>query len=127
MSIGQGFTYVQFHPLVYLLKLHIELNMADLIAKIVRTDGGSYASGSGGQSAGQAASERRGGLKMTTFVTTATKSRPEEDAKDAEKNAYAGGGIHRTIETKIVRDEPDNDGGSVSSSTAELKRQYNIV
>lgn len=30
------YSYIQFHPLVYLLKLHIELNMADLIAKVVR-------------------------------------------------------------------------------------------
>ncbi|KAI4596200.1 hypothetical protein KJ359_005707 [Pestalotiopsis sp. 9143b] len=36
MSIGTGVIYIQFHPLVYLLKLHIELNMADLIAKVVR-------------------------------------------------------------------------------------------
>jgi len=28
--------YVQFHPLVYLVKLHIEMNIADLIAKVVR-------------------------------------------------------------------------------------------
>ena len=29
-------SYIQFHPLVYLLKLHIEMNMADLIGKVVR-------------------------------------------------------------------------------------------
>ncbi|KAI1873046.1 uncharacterized protein JN550_003299 [Neoarthrinium moseri] len=36
MSIGTGVIYIQFHPLVYLLKLHIELNLAELIAKVVR-------------------------------------------------------------------------------------------
>lgn len=36
MSIGTGVIYIQFHPLVYLIKLHIELNMAELIAKAVR-------------------------------------------------------------------------------------------
>ncbi|KAH7322403.1 hypothetical protein B0I35DRAFT_333216, partial [Stachybotrys elegans] len=35
MSIGQGYVYVQFHPFVYMVKLHIELNMAGLITKIV--------------------------------------------------------------------------------------------
>ncbi|KAF6805486.1 hypothetical protein CSOJ01_09485 [Colletotrichum sojae] len=29
-------SYAQFHPLAYLLKLHIEMGMADLIAKVVR-------------------------------------------------------------------------------------------
>ncbi|KAH8676202.1 hypothetical protein BX600DRAFT_196956 [Xylariales sp. PMI_506] len=37
MSIGTGVIYIQVHPLVYLFKLHIELNMAELIAKIVST------------------------------------------------------------------------------------------
>ncbi|KAF1963108.1 hypothetical protein CC80DRAFT_392025, partial [Byssothecium circinans] len=36
MSLRNGFVYVQFHPLVYLIKLHIEMNNADLIIKIVR-------------------------------------------------------------------------------------------
>lgn len=36
MSIGTGVVYIQFHPLVYLIKLHIELNMAELMAKVVR-------------------------------------------------------------------------------------------
>ncbi|KAI1103009.1 hypothetical protein F4804DRAFT_353254 [Jackrogersella minutella] len=36
MSLGQ--IYFQFHPFVYLLKLYIEMNMTDLIAKIVRAD-----------------------------------------------------------------------------------------
>lgn len=123
MSIGQGYTYIQFHPLVYLVKLHIEMNMADLIVKIVRIDGGSYASGSGGQSA----KERSGRLKMTTFVTTATKNRRDDADKSQQGKEYAGEGIQRTIETQIVSHEADTDAGSVSSSTAELKKQYNIV
>ncbi|XDG05201.1 hypothetical protein ABKA04_004816 [Annulohypoxylon sp. FPYF3050] len=36
MSLGQ--IYFQFHPFVYLLKLYIEMNITDLIAKIVRAD-----------------------------------------------------------------------------------------
>ncbi|KAM5356962.1 hypothetical protein ACJ41O_003608 [Fusarium nematophilum] len=31
------FVYAQFHPVVYLIKLHIEMRMADLIGKIVKT------------------------------------------------------------------------------------------
>ncbi|KAK7996375.1 hypothetical protein PG989_004415 [Apiospora arundinis] len=35
--IGNGLTnYFQFHPLAYLVKLHIELNLADLMSRIVR-------------------------------------------------------------------------------------------
>ncbi|KAF7532537.1 hypothetical protein G7Z17_g13627 [Cylindrodendrum hubeiense] len=39
MSLSNTFLYVIFHPLAYLVKLHIELSMADLIAKIVKASG----------------------------------------------------------------------------------------
>ncbi|KXJ88004.1 hypothetical protein Micbo1qcDRAFT_236150 [Microdochium bolleyi] len=38
MSLPSGVIYAQFHPLQFLVKLLIELFMADLIAKIVRED-----------------------------------------------------------------------------------------
>lgn len=34
--LTRPYSYIQFHPLVYLMKLHIELNLAELIAKVVR-------------------------------------------------------------------------------------------
>ncbi|KAH6664021.1 hypothetical protein B0J14DRAFT_494014 [Halenospora varia] len=36
MSLPNSFIYIQFHPLAYIVKLNIELSMADLISKIVR-------------------------------------------------------------------------------------------
>ncbi|KAI0970223.1 hypothetical protein F4678DRAFT_133241 [Xylaria arbuscula] len=36
MSLPNTFVYMQFHPLAYIVKLNIELSMADLIAKIAR-------------------------------------------------------------------------------------------
>ena len=36
MSLSNTFLYVCFHPLAYLVKLHIELTMTELIAKIVK-------------------------------------------------------------------------------------------
>uniref|UniRef100_A0A8H7N1F7 Uncharacterized protein n=2 Tax=Bionectria ochroleuca TaxID=29856 RepID=A0A8H7N1F7_BIOOC len=36
MSLNNKHFYVFFHPLAYLVKLHIELSMADLIAKLVK-------------------------------------------------------------------------------------------
>ncbi|VUC30396.1 unnamed protein product [Clonostachys rosea] len=36
MSLANTFLYVSFHPLAYLVKLHIELSMAELIGKIVK-------------------------------------------------------------------------------------------
>ncbi|KAH7149782.1 hypothetical protein B0J13DRAFT_274808 [Dactylonectria estremocensis] len=39
MSLSNNFLYVIFHPLAYLVKLHIELSMAELIGKIVKATG----------------------------------------------------------------------------------------
>ncbi|KAM3088240.1 hypothetical protein ACMFMG_002294 [Clarireedia jacksonii] len=36
MSLPNNFIYVQFHPLAYIVKLNIELTMANLISKITR-------------------------------------------------------------------------------------------
>lgn len=36
MSFNNPFIYVQFHPLTYLLKLAIEMSLADLIARVAR-------------------------------------------------------------------------------------------
>ncbi|KAK8053134.1 hypothetical protein PG996_012435 [Apiospora saccharicola] len=36
MSLPSGLIYIQFHPLTYLIKLHIELNLAELIGKVVQ-------------------------------------------------------------------------------------------
>lgn len=32
--LTEPFSYMQFHPLAYMVKLNIELSMADLIAKV---------------------------------------------------------------------------------------------
>ncbi|RBQ84409.1 hypothetical protein VDGD_20887 [Verticillium dahliae] len=37
MSLSNNFVYTLFHPLAYLAKLHIEMNMAQLIAKVVKS------------------------------------------------------------------------------------------
>ncbi|KAK3389800.1 hypothetical protein B0H63DRAFT_519034 [Podospora didyma] len=36
MSLPDGLLYIQAHPFAYLIKLHIEMNMAELISKVVR-------------------------------------------------------------------------------------------
>lgn len=37
MSLKNSFVYMQFHPVAYIVKLNIEMTMADLIIKIVRS------------------------------------------------------------------------------------------
>ncbi|KAH8886930.1 hypothetical protein GQ53DRAFT_874532 [Thozetella sp. PMI_491] len=44
MSLQDDFVYIQFHPLVYILKLHIEMNIAELIGKILKSSHGRLSS-----------------------------------------------------------------------------------
>ncbi|EKG11702.1 hypothetical protein MPH_11195 [Macrophomina phaseolina MS6] len=37
MSLSNSFVYMQFHPLAYIVKLNIEMSMADLIARVTRS------------------------------------------------------------------------------------------
>lgn len=139
MSLGAGFVYVQFHPLVYILKLHIELNMADLIAKIVKMEnGGSYPSGSnpaaayGGKSggAGRTGTGAGGtntadprGFRMATLITA-----NHDFAHAVEDEQQDAKGIQKTVETVIQRQGGvEEDAASLSSSTAELQKKYNVL
>ncbi|PNS16837.1 hypothetical protein CAC42_4801 [Sphaceloma murrayae] len=40
MSLNNTFVYMQFHPLAYIVKLNIEMSMADLIGKVAKTKEG---------------------------------------------------------------------------------------
>ncbi|KAF2220982.1 hypothetical protein BDZ85DRAFT_302196 [Elsinoe ampelina] len=40
MSLNNTFVYMQFHPLAYIVKLKIEMSMADLISKVAKTKEG---------------------------------------------------------------------------------------
>lgn len=141
MSLGQGFIYVQFHPLVYILKLHIELNMADLIGKIVKSEnnGSSYPSTggnkrSGGKSTGgiqgnnatgttnnNSNGPHTGGFRMATLITA---NRDFDRDHPSNANGSSKGGMMGIQKTTEVHHEVDEDAESRTSSTTELQKDY---
>ncbi|KAF2816610.1 uncharacterized protein BDZ99DRAFT_376053, partial [Mytilinidion resinicola] len=134
MSLPNTFVYVQFHPLAYLVKLNIELSMADLISKVVRgsdrTDAFHSDSRSGGTTelTSHGISKHRSEHPLgnpTTQHVFASKAEPRDnDSISLEEQ----NGIIKTVATTIVlesdgrhdRDVDKDDGRSTSSSTAEL-------
>lgn len=68
MSIPNDIVYLQFHPLVYMMKLHIEMNIAALIAKVVRATTGGNSEGLGGP--GQSSKSRSQGTHGTELKST---------------------------------------------------------
>ncbi|KAI1343720.1 hypothetical protein F5Y15DRAFT_175762 [Xylariaceae sp. FL0016] len=124
MSLPNGIVYVQFHPLVYLVKLHIEMNIAELIAKVVRASNPNP-TGSGGYNSN---SNRYGGTHNMTTLVPARNHQSTHSGED-DGNPTKGGGIQRTIETHVVREpkQQDDDNQSESSSTRELQKHFAIV
>ncbi|KAI8945999.1 hypothetical protein F4801DRAFT_597169 [Xylaria longipes] len=127
MSLENGFIYLQFHPFVYLVKLHIELNLTQLLAKIVRLDeGDSGLTGSKSKEVTGRKSNPIGtnagsrGIKMATLITT---TREFTELRDSDP---PNTGIQKTVETKIEYNKDDDDRDSHSSSTRELNEFYNV-
>ncbi|KAI0141914.1 hypothetical protein GGR57DRAFT_396445 [Xylariaceae sp. FL1272] len=124
ISLGHGFVYVQFHPLVYLLKLQIELNITDLLAKIVRLDEGAHR-GSSGPATGPKPPHDRASkgasrhFKMQTLIST-------HRGADKDAEGEFKGGIQKTIETEIRYNKDDSDAASRASSTRELNSPFDF-
>ncbi|KAI0441685.1 hypothetical protein F4803DRAFT_406663 [Xylaria telfairii] len=126
MSLHNGFIYLQFHPFVYLTKLYIELNVTELIAKVVRLDeGGSDPSGSGGgtgrKSNARTTNTGIRGIRMGTLITA------NREFSELHDQNLPSTGIKKTVETEVryITKEAD-DGGSQASSTEELRNFYNV-
>ena len=139
MSLPNGFVYVQFHPLVYLLKLHIEMNMADLIGKVVRAsnqDGThDYSSRSRTAQTGSRPHPSRFGANITnTHHRTHIELGDEDEMELKERENLEG--IKKTVVTEIIRTGPNGDDDDVpelheravseASSTKLHGRQYSM-
>ncbi|KAM0352472.1 hypothetical protein ACHAPU_002140 [Fusarium lateritium] len=110
MSLPNSFVYVQFHPLVYLCKLHIEMNMADLIGKVVKA----------GNNQGDGAHDYNS--RSRTTIKTGTRPGPgrfgggltrthielgDEDEIEL-KGREKVDGIKKTVVTEVIR-SPNSD------------------
>ncbi|KAH7260159.1 hypothetical protein FSOLCH5_009491 [Fusarium solani] len=111
MSLPNSFVYVQFHPLVYLLKLHIEMNMADLIGKVVRAsnnqDSNDYSSRS--RTTGKSGSRPTHAGRFGATLTRTHIELGEEDEMELKERQNLEG-IKKTVVTEIVRTGPGHGG-----------------
>ncbi|KAF9769309.1 hypothetical protein IL306_013273 [Fusarium sp. DS 682] len=98
--------YVQFHQLVYLLKLYIEMNVADLLGHIVKSsreqdarpvDGGRYA---------QRARDDLVSNRMSTLITASRTGhvRLDDMSRDDSYRERPGweNGIMKKVETRVI-------------------------
>ncbi|KAH6949267.1 hypothetical protein DER45DRAFT_606670 [Fusarium avenaceum] len=147
MSLPNGFVYIQFHPLVYLLKLQIEMNMADLIGKVVRASNNDpnrhdYSSRSRTTGTSRPHGTRFGQTLASAHHRTHIELGEEDEYELQEREKIDG--IKKTVVTQVVHtgqqkqqtddsdstiDDHNNDNAvSEASSTKHLhQRKYSVV
>ncbi|KAH7023863.1 hypothetical protein EDB80DRAFT_56499 [Ilyonectria destructans] len=133
MSLPNDIVYLQFHPLAYLVKLHIEMNMAELITKVVKASNPSgYADYSGSRSQptnGKSSSRGQtvNSKHMRSVFPDGNTTYIQGGGDDIEMPKRELGGIQKTTTTQVVVKSQsgydEQDLASESSSTHQLKRE----
>lgn len=121
--------YLQFHPVAYLAKLSIEMNMADLIVKVVKATNphahvdGSYSTEgvSHGTKKTLTNNPTNGRSKAATM---ATQHNSRTQALSVFDEDIELGKIKRTTETRVVFEDHQEDSESRTSSTKDLTYPY---
>ncbi|RYP78858.1 hypothetical protein DL771_000243 [Monosporascus sp. 5C6A] len=123
MSLGNGFIYVQFHPLVYLLKLHIEMNMAELIIKVAQKGENHSHDSRNTSTNGYPEDSRR--ARVATLITSRHSHQPLPGEIPGDEEGRPSNGIQRTIETRVVHhDIIDDEKRSSSDGAIELQKVH---
>jgi hypothetical protein len=112
MSLPNSFVYVQFHPLVYLCKLHIEMNMADLIGKVVRAGNnqvdGTHDYSSRSRTTVKTGTRPAGAGRFGGGLTRTHIELGEEDEIELKHRENLEG-IKKTIVTEVIRSPNSED------------------
>ncbi|EXL65882.1 hypothetical protein FOPG_17918 [Fusarium oxysporum f. sp. conglutinans race 2 54008] len=136
LSLPDPYLYVQFAPLAYIVKLYIELLMANLISKVVR----SGAAGRGDGYRGSSSHKSNPTNYITSrVVVSGSHAMPKSGntilsklGKDERLGQGSSGpeihlatypgshGITKTVETTVAVDDDDNGRSSDTSSTATV-------
>lgn len=114
MSLPNSFVYLQFHPLVYLAKLQIEMNMADLIGKVVRASNAqeSHDYSSRSRTAKSSGRPNHAGRGFGATLTRTHIELGEEDEVELKERENLEG-IKKTIVTEIVRSGPSHEDDDI--------------
>ncbi|RYP30630.1 hypothetical protein DL768_011192 [Monosporascus sp. mg162] len=135
MSLPNTLVYLQFHSVAYMIKLIIEINMAELITKVVRaTNPHSNPYGSTPKEASR--SQKTGSNKLSHFLGTGRDNMFRGDNHNAQVTVGKGAdmemdGIQKTVETRVViqigrKDDRPSLSESRSSSTRKLNEPFEV-
>ncbi|RKL08700.1 hypothetical protein BFJ68_g9494 [Fusarium oxysporum] len=119
MSLPSKLVYLQFHPVAYLIKLFIEMNMADLIAKVAREPNhnaiGRHSQGYTGRY--RLSMNRPPVFARPNMVHVSTRKSSVLEVEAAHDMYPSNKGIHVTVETAVTRKSLDKGDDSTSQSS----------
>ncbi|KAF5020953.1 hypothetical protein F66182_6999 [Fusarium sp. NRRL 66182] len=135
MSLRNDIVYFQFHPLAYLIKLHVEMNMAELVTKILRASNSSatndYSNSHSRSTQQQKSSQGQTakGKQATAMFVGGNVTYIEAGGDGIELADRAEGGIQKTTRTEVLRQtrpsSSDNcDLASDTGSTRQLQKEH---
>ncbi|KAI0016285.1 hypothetical protein F4780DRAFT_772962 [Xylariomycetidae sp. FL0641] len=141
MSLPNALVYLNFQSFAYMCKLHIEMNMAELIRKIVRETNHANPDRTPSSDGWGYGKKSSAGKTQNTFLNTITGgatasryhagsrahvelgSRGDSSDNYGKEQGLELGGIHRTIVTEVVHSNVEEDEvSSQSSSQCKLKQ-----
>ncbi|KAH7464001.1 hypothetical protein FOMA001_g17970 [Fusarium oxysporum f. sp. matthiolae] len=119
MSLPNQTVFIQFHPVVYLVKLNIEMSMASLITQLARkkmTDerypSMSYSATPKGQTHDDLEHAQGFGASIQMTHKSKAASRSEDSLEGLSDASEPPNGIHRRIEVKIESEPGEQDRAS---------------
>ncbi|KAH6874561.1 hypothetical protein B0T10DRAFT_415186 [Thelonectria olida] len=139
MSLPVAVVYLQFQCFAYLMKLYIEMNMAELIKKVVRATQHGDKDGRSTQENGRSmftglisrGASQTGPTRYTTHIelgSTEDVSTSRQHGRGSSQSPQPTTGIQKTVITEIVSSkvEDDDTPRSESSSTRQLNGKYGV-
>ncbi|KAI0155218.1 hypothetical protein GGR57DRAFT_511669 [Xylariaceae sp. FL1272] len=107
MWLPNGVVFIQFHPVVYMVKLNIELSMANLILRLAQgredadfRDGLSHSNGNAHSNGQRHLSKYHGDIALKSFHRATVKA--ERLDSDSEKSADGENGINKTVDFHVT-------------------------
>ena len=134
MFLKNQVVYIQFHPVVYMVKLNIEMSMASLIVRLAKgkTENDAYSEEFGSSTGpSNSQSDRRSKAKpnkFQSFQLTSAKGPGRSKIHSRNDSDESLGQIHRTTELNVVVEHVnvDKKGGSDGSSRSSHETPHSM-
>lgn len=121
MFLKNQVVYIQFHPVVYIVKLNIEMSMASLVVRLAqgRPENDMYPEDKFGTSSNKGQSELRSGQHTHIQSIKMKSKKGGNNILSANDSDESLGGIHCQTDLNVVSELVDHKKGAPSSRSSQ--------